>query len=167
MKLASKIIFIGLLLGITATSCKKSACQEQIPELAYLSFSIISEDSSEYRLTYSFSDCDGDLGMSPDGSIKDENGEVQTNNIFITPFYMENGVWIEKVYKEGFPGLDNKIPILGNSSANPSLDGEFDRDINLVASDLGEYDTLMFKCKILDNAGHYSEEVESPGFPIY
>ena len=84
--------------------------------------------------------------MAPDAKITDENGEVQTNNMLMTPYYMQNGVWVERTYLPGEPGWDNKIPV--------------------IRTGLAGYDTLMFKCKILDNAGHYSEEVETPGFII-
>lgn len=166
MKQGSKIAFIALFLGYLSTSCEKKSCNEPIPQLGYLNFTVVSTDSAEYKLTYSFSDCDGDIGMSPDGEITDENGDIQTNNILMTPFYMENGVWVERTYEPGEPGLDSKIPLIDNSNVNPSIDGEFDREINLINTGLAGYDTLMFKCKILDNAGHYSEEVETPGFII-
>tara|TARA_R110002050_G_scaffold244268_1_gene380916 strand:- start:72434 stop:72937 length:504 start_codon:yes stop_codon:yes gene_type:complete len=166
MKQGSKIVFIALLLGVFITSCTKKGCDEPIPQLNFLSFTLVSVDSSDYKLTYSFSDCDGDIGMAPDAKITDENGEVQTNNMLMTPYYMQNGVWVERTYLPGEPGLDNKIPVISNSNVNPAIDGEFDRKINLVGTGLAGYDTLMFKCKILDNAGHYSEEVETPGFII-
>ena len=165
MKWTSKIVLFGLLMGGILSSCDKKTCEEPIPEMGFVSFKPSASDTDYFVLTFSFKDCDGDIGMSPTSTILDENGEVQTTNFKIDLYHVENNQWVKHVFKPGEPGLDAKVPELGNSTANPVLDGEIDKRMHRTFG-LLDYDSVMFKSRILDNAGHYSNEVETPGFII-
>lgn len=153
------------LIGGMLTSCEKKSCDEPIPEMDFLSFKPSLVDSGYFVLTFSFKDCDGDVGMSPTSTILDENGEVQSTNFKIDLYHVVNNQWVKHEFKTGEPGLDAKIPVLSNSSANPVLDGEIDKRMHQTFG-LLDYDSVMFKSRILDNAGHYSNIVETPGFVI-
>jgi hypothetical protein len=168
MKWAPKIVFIALLTGFISTACKKKTCEEVIPEMEYLDFNYraFGADSGNYILTFKFNDCDGDIGMNPTDTIVDEFGEKQTTNFKIDIYYVANDQWVKHVFGPDDAGLDAKIPVLGNSTLNPVLDGEIDKKIHPSTFAVLGYDSIMFKSKILDNAGHYSNEVETPGFII-
>ena len=164
MKLVSKIALIGISVGVLFTSCKKELCKDAIPEMTYSDFYQLESDTNEFKLIFKFTDCDGDIGMETDGSIIDENGETQTTNFKIDLYFFENDDW--NLYEfASEDGLNSKIPDLSNSTANPILDGEIEKSLNRFTS-LAGYDSIMFKSRILDNAGHYSNEVETPGFNL-
>lgn len=166
MKLASKIVLIGLLLGVIVTSCRKDDCVNSVPEMEYGDFYQTFPDTDYYYLTFKFSDCDGDIGMETTGSIRDENGEVQTTNFKIDLYYMENDEWFKYEFQSE-DGLNSKIPDLTGASGlqSPIENGEVEKELFGAAS-FGGYDTIMFKSRILDNAGHYSNEAETPVFVI-
>jgi len=164
MNLGSKIVLIGLFAGVIATSCKKEQCKDPVPTMSFLEFYQSGQDTNEFRLVFKFDDCDGDIGMEATSSILDENGEVQTTNFIIDLYYYENDQWNLHVFQSE-DGLNSKIPPLGNSNKNPILDGEVEKVLGRYTS-LGGYDTIMFKSRILDNAGHYSNLAESPGFAL-
>lgn len=145
-----------------AGSCQKKSCEEPIPEIEFNRFELSPTDSGSYVLIFDFIDCDGDMGLSPTDSIRDKNGEFQTNNFFIDFYYSENDEWVKYVFNDNEPGLSAKIPILSNSNLNPVLEGEIERKLSPIH--LLGYDTVRFNVKILDNAGNYSNEVMTPGF---
>ncbi|MFT4754840.1 MAG: hypothetical protein ACI9GM_001395 [Salibacteraceae bacterium] len=165
MKWASKIILFGFLLGVFTTSCDKKECSDPVPKMTFMQFVPSQTDSGNYLLVFEFSDCDGDMGMETSSSIRDENGELQTNNFMLDLYHIVNNQWVKHEFDSTDAGLDYKIPILGNSNLNPSLEGEIERKLDPVFGLVG-YDSVMFKARILDNAGHYSNEVETPGFII-
>ena len=168
MNLASKIALIGIIGGIFSTSCRKETCTEPVPEMSYLKFYQNVKDTTNYHLVFKFNDCDGDIGMETTGSILDENGELQTTNFKIDLYYFQNNQWNQHIFGS-IDGLNSKIPVLGNSTVNPILDGEVEKKIDYYAINIpsiGDSDTVMFKSRILDNAGHYSNWAESPGLII-
>jgi len=168
MNLASKIALIGIIGGVLSTSCKKEQCTEPVPEVSFLEYYQEAADTTIYHLVFKFTDCDGDIGMETTGSILDENGDVQTTNFKIDLYYYQNDQWNKHVFKSE-DGLNSKIPVLGNSTVNPILDGEVEKVIDYYTIDLptiGDFDTIMYKSRILDNAGHYSNWAESPQYII-
>ena len=152
-----------MLFGVLATSCEKKKCTDPVPELSFKEFVPSLTDSNTYLLTFEFSDCDGDVGMSTTSTILDENGEVQEYNYMLDLYHVVNGQWVKHEFIPGAAGLDYKIPVLENSNQDPSLEGEIERKLNKYFA-LEGYDSVMFKATILDNAGHYSNTVETPGF---
>jgi hypothetical protein len=160
----SKILLLTVFVGFGCVSCKKETCKDPVPEMSFLEFYQVPNDPETYKLVFQFTDCDGDIGMESTATILDENGVVQTTNFKIDLYYFENNQW-NKYEFASEDGLNSKIPVLGNSAANPILDGEIEKSLDRVFS-LGGFDTIMFRSRILDNAGHYSNEVETPGFAI-
>lgn len=172
MNLASKIALIVIIGGVFSTSCRKETCTNSIPEMTYSDFyqnlTPNSSDSSLFFLLHKFNDCDGDVGMETTGSILDENGDKQTTNLKIDLYYSVEGQWVKHVFASG-DGLNSKIPILNENGDKPILDGEVQKKINIYAINIpttNSTDTIMFQSRILDNAGHYSNIVESPSFQI-
>lgn len=166
MKWTTKILFIIFGFGIFTTSCEKKECEDPIPSLSYNNFTPSLEDSTAYLLIFDFSDCDGDIGMAATDSILDENGERQGFNSFIDIYYVQNGLWFKHEFKEDEVGLDYKIPVLQNSNQNPSLEGEIETKLYESLFEILGYDTIKFRSRILDNAGHYSNEVETPAYVL-
>ncbi len=163
MKLASKIILFVFGIGLFFSSCEKKKCEDTVPEISYMDFKLSETDSNAYLLIFEFADCDGDIGMETTSSILDENGEVQLFNFFIDLYFLDQGVWYKhEINKDA--GLHSKIPILENSNLDPSLEGEIEKSILSGNFVIWGYDTIKFKSKILDNSGHYSNEVETPAF---
>lgn len=165
MKLASKIILIVVLLGGLFSSCEKKTCDDPLPSMTFKEFVPSQVDSGYYLLVFEFADCDGDMGTNAADTIYDENGEKQVNNFFIDLYYVENNQWVKHEFDPGSVGLDYKIPPLSNSNQDPSLEGEIERKLHPVFG-LAGHDSVMFKSRILDNAGHYSNWVETPGFVV-
>lgn len=164
MKTAPKIVLIAFITSLVFSACEKKSCGEPVPQMSFAQFTPAPNDTLNYVLTFNFSDCDGDVGMTPTATIVDENGETQNNNFMIDLYHIVNGQWVKHDFGNAV-GLDSKIPELNNSSANPMLDGEIEKKLHPDLSLLG-YDSVKFKSRILDNAGHYSNEVETPGFII-
>lgn len=165
MKLASKIILFGFLIAVFITSCDKKECLDIVPKMTFKKFVPSLTDRGSYLLVFEFTDCDGDLGMEPTATIRDENGELQANNFLIDLYHVVDGKWVLHEFDMDAAGLDYKIPVLKNSNIDPSLEGDIERLLDPVFGLVG-YDSVMFKARILDNAGHYSNEVETPGFVI-
>ena len=162
MNWTTKILFIIFGFGIFLTSCEKKECEDPIPSLSYLDFQPSPTDSNELILTHEFADCDGDFGMVPGAKILDENGEIQLFNLLIDLYYLEDGIWKKHDWGSN-ASLNTSIPVLENSNLDPSLEGEIDKSLSTADFVILGYDTIMYKTRILDNAGHYSNEVESPG----
>lgn len=172
MNLASKIVLIVIIGGVFSTSCRKNTCKEVIPEMTYSDFyqnlTPDHSDSGSFFLLHKFNDCDGDIGMESTSTIFDENGEVQTTNLKIDLYYTLDGQWIMHIFDSG-DGLNSKIPVLSTGGDDPILDGEIQNRIDIYSINIPTpyvTDTIMFKSRILDNAGHYSNIAESPAFII-
>ncbi len=166
MNWTTKILFIIFGVGIFLTSCEKKECEDPIPSISYNNFRPSVEDSGTFLLIFDFSDCDGDIGMATTDTIVDEFAEKQVFNSFIDIYYFQNGLWFKHQFEEDEVGLDYKIPVLQNSNQNPSLEGEIETKLYESLFEILGYDTVKFKSRILDNAGHYSNEVETPAFVL-
>lgn len=164
MKMPSKIALITILCGVLVSSCKKDACQVQVPEMEFMDFYQVAGDSVNYKLLFQFSDCDGDIGMETTSTIVDEHGETQSTNFKIDLYYLEDGVWSQHIFASE-DGLNSKIPVLTDGNDSEIENGELEKTLHKDFS-LGGYDSILFRSRILDNAGHYSEEVETPIFYI-
>ncbi len=152
---------------LMATGCEKETCNEPVPDLTFNRFEQTGFDTSGavYSLYYDFKDCDGDIGLQAGESITDSEGNVYEYNFFIDMYYFESGEWKKQEYPSG-PGLNSRIPPLYDDGASPVLDGEIEYRLSYVGSGLYLHDTVMFRTRLLDNAGHFSNEVESPAFVI-
>lgn len=165
-KSVSKIVLFGLLFVGIMTSCGRDECEDPIPSLAFANFYADPLDTNEFQLVFSFSDCNGDIGMDANASIVDENGEVQSTNFKLDMYYMENGEWFKYEYASP-EGINSTIPVLFEEDEVQSeiIDGEVQKDLHRDFS-LGGKDTIYFVARILDNAGHYSNEVQTDAFAI-
>lgn len=163
MNAISKILLLGVLSSMVFASCRKEECQEVVPDLAYNRFEPSLTDSGQlaYNLIFDFTDCDGDFGKSANSEIIDQNGARQTNNFFIDMYYRENNAWKKYEFGPDAPGFNTNIPVLSDNSASPILTGELEKTISLL---IYPFDTIKFESRILDNAGHYSNNVETPAF---
>ncbi|MGB0805943.1 MAG: hypothetical protein ACPGRC_04580 [Salibacteraceae bacterium] len=164
MNFGSKIILLVFVLGCIFTSCEKKRCDDPIPKMTFKNFVPSEVDTGYYLLTFEFSDCDGDLGLADGQRILDENGEEQINNLFLDFYYVDNNQWVKYDFDSAV-GLDYRMPELSNSNQDPSLEGEIEQKLHPIFS-LAGYDSVMFKSRILDNAGNYSNWVETPGYVI-
>ena len=95
--------------------------------------------------------------------ITDSEGNVYEFNFYLDMYYLEEGVWKKQEYPAG-PGLNSRIPPLYDDGASPVLDGEIEYKIDYTGSGLYLHDTVMFRARLLDNAAHFSNEVETPIF---
>lgn len=165
MKKITKIILFVILPGLVFSSCQKKICEDIVPGMTFKDFNPSTIDSGYYVLTFDFKDCDGDIGMETTSSILDEHGERQINNFFIDLYHVVDNKWVKHDYGQQNAGLDYKIPILNNSKGAKNLEGVIERKLDPIFGLVG-YDSVMFKSKILDNEGHYSNEVTTPGFRL-
>jgi hypothetical protein len=142
-------LFIALLVG-----CKPEPVFPIEPSLVFKEY-IQSETSDSLQVVFSFTDGDGDIGVSP--------GDADTN-MLLTVYY-KNPLGEYSVYPQFNTAdpLDSltypyRVPRL--TASQKGVEG----DIYVVINDafISVYDTIAFNAFIVDQAGHRSQLVRTP-----
>lgn len=134
-------------------SCAKKPNYSKVPDIAYKSFYVLSQDSA--LLTITFSDGDGDIGGGPS----------QDGNFFITYYFWNNSTNTYQVFKNNTFLQDTldvrSFPSPSDAYKNKPISGE----ISILMSPFRENNTIKkfkYKCFIKDNAGNRSNIIETP-----
>lgn len=160
------LIVWSVIISLVLSSCRKTETYPEIPEIEYKSFffrDTIDELGNEGlvgRLTFSFVDGDGDIGLKqPPDTINP--GDPEYSNLFFTMFDLQNGILVEIGEDElEFP-LYYRIPYLEPQRMDNSLTGEVEVEFTYL---LFSYDTIKYEFYITDRAGHESNIESTPLF---
>ena len=136
------------------TKCQKAPDFPAIPSIAFVSINttkISANAKDSLKITFSFTDGDGDLG--------DPNSQTTDTSIYITDVRPNNP---EFTYSDNIPYITPKgsyKQISGNVTVymkNTSFDEVQCRPDHAIA------DTVHYKIRIKDRAGHYSNTIITP-----
>lgn len=164
LRIYTTACFIILLLAFS--SCKPEDSFPVEPYIEYVSFTKIQNTAGideKGILKFSFTDGDGDIGLSDDDSEPPfDSSSMYYYNFFITYFEKQHGV-----YEEIELALTNnsRIPIINPDEKARSINGEIEMEL-FINNPFTTYDTIRFDCFIVDRALHHSNTISTPDIII-
>ncbi len=165
MKIISNILLIIFFAGVFfQTSCKKPETYPIIPHIDFVSFTKIANNENiddKGILKISFTDGDGDIGLSADDTFPPYNpGSIFYYDLFIKYYRKHNGVFLA----DSLPMTNNsRIPVVTPDGQNKSIKGDIEVQLfinNPVPPTA--YDTICFDVCIADRALHLSDTIRTP-----
>jgi hypothetical protein len=155
--MSAKILYLISFL-ILLVSCEKEDQYSDIPEIKYKNFTMAVETENGFentigRLTFTFTDGDGDIGIDPNAETANDTTITEVYNTFITRFYKENNQFVRDTI------ITYIIPFLEGGVYREYLKGEI--EIKIYFNNF-PYDTLMFDFYIYDRANHKSNTETTP-----
>jgi hypothetical protein len=170
----TKIGFILLLLGIFGIdACNKFEKFPDEPVISYNRFILLTNPTNGITergvLQFSYTDGDGDLGLSDEDTDPPFNfGGDYYYNLIIRYFEKQNGVFVEVPLLSWNPDslfydtltFNGRFPELTPQSGNLSIKGVF-QDTLFIYNPLSDFDTIKFSAYIYDRALHKSNVIET------
>lgn len=170
----TKIGFILLLLGLFGLdACHKFEKFPDEPVISYNRFILLINPTNGITergvLEFSYTDGDGDLGLSDSDTDPPFNfGGDYYYNLIIKYYEKQNGVFVEVPLLSWNPDslfydtltFNGRFPELTPQSGNLSIKGVF-QDTVFIYNPLSDFDTIKFKAYIYDRALHKSNEIET------
>lgn len=136
-----------------ALACAKKPKYSDVPEISFKSFNAISKDSAIY--TVNFSDGNGDLGGSPDGS----------GNFFITYYFWDNDSNKYDLYRDNtflHDTIDVRtFPTPSEAYKNKPISGEIAIIFNAYRPNY-TIKKIKLATYIKDNSGNQSNIIKTP-----
>ncbi|NDC30938.1 MAG: hypothetical protein EBZ58_08400 [Bacteroidetes bacterium] len=182
MKTMQKNIFLlSLAFVFCLCACKESEIYPSTPSIDYKSLNFYSDTAggiSTVKLTFTFKDGDGDLGLedkdtlSPFNNFTDANRTVLNKyyyNCYVYPLKSINGVFtnINKAFSSDTLFDAFRVQNLTPDGKHKAIRGDIEVEVdpNLFTSGyITNNDTLKYRIFIYDRALHQSNVVESPAF---
>ena len=166
MKIITNILLIIFFAGVIfLTSCKKPETYPVIPHIDFSNFTKTQNANGVDEkgiLELSFTDGDGDIGLSPDDTTAPFNkGSVYYYDFFITYFRKHKGVFIA----DSLPMTNNsRIPVITPNGSNKAIKGTIDVNlfINNPIPPVNKYDTICYDVYIVDRALNASNTIRTP-----
>jgi hypothetical protein len=133
--------------------------KEKFPVEPRIAFERFEQFNDSASLTISFTDGDGDIGLSEtDLQPPFDSGSYHYHNLFLTYEYMQNGEWVQ-------PQLDlalhYRIPRITPTGQNKVLKGEISVALKPWPAPGNPFDTSRFEIKLVDRALHESNSVST------
>ncbi|MEE4197499.1 MAG: hypothetical protein V2I54_07625 [Bacteroidales bacterium] len=152
-----KILYLLSLL-ILGISCEKEDQYPDIPEIRYKNFTLAEETENGFentigRLTFSFTDGDGDIGLDPNADSITDTTSTETYNAFITRFFKQKNGFVRDTT------IGYIIPYMEGGEYREYLKGEI--EIKIYFNNF-PHDTLRFDFYIYDRANHKSNTESTP-----
>jgi hypothetical protein len=149
-KVSGAALALTMLLG----GCLKT---EQFPVEPSIAFKSYDQATEPARLTITFTDGDGDIGLNQGDTLAPFNpGSTWYHNFFVDYYKMQNGAW--ELQNFTLP-LYYRIPVITPTGQNKALQGDIAVDIaNQVLPQIPG-DTVRFSVRIADRALHESNTV--------
>ena len=140
--------------GLLLSSCLKT---EEFPPEPMLVFKSYDQAAEPARLTVSFTDGDGDIGLDQGDTLAPFNpGSPWYHNFFVDYYKMQNGQWELQVFT--LP-LYYRIPVITPTGQNKTLEGDIAVEISPLVLPQLPGDTVRFGVHIADRALHESNTV--------
>lgn len=152
-------MFVFLFLIITLSFCRKPEQFPIEPKIEFVSLTkipTINGVDDKGILTISFTDGDGDVGLSESDTLPPyDTSSVYYYNFFIDYFEKQNGTYT----KVNLPfSINSRIPVLNSSGNTKPLKGTIEMEL-FINNILSPYDTIRFECSICDRALHMSNKI--------
>ncbi len=147
------------ILMFTLVNCRKPEEFPVEPKIEFVSLTKIQSLNGvddKGILTISFTDGDGDVGLSESDTLQPyDTSSVYYYNFFIDYFEKKQGVFT----KVNLPfSINSRIPVLNSSGSTKPLKGTIDIEL-FINNILSPYDTIRFECSICDRALHVSNKI--------
>lgn len=151
----------ALVVALCLAGCLKTEEFPKEPSIAFKSYDRSIEPS---RLTVTFTDGDGDIGLDQGDTLAPYNpGSPWFYNFFVDYYKMEDGVWVQQQFV--LP-LYYRIPVITPTGQNKSLQGDIAVDIAQQVLPQTPGDTVRFGVHIADRALHLSNTVFSDAIVV-
>jgi len=154
------IIFAAVIL--TYNSCKQKEEYPVIPYIQFKSFVKINNSSGKDDkgiLTISFTDGDGDIGLSQSDTLPPFDSKSEYYYNFITKYFeQQNDTLIEVTFPDT---LNARIPVITPKGNNKNIKGEIEIKI-FINNTRSKFDTIAFEVYIYDRALHKSNVITTP-----
>ncbi len=152
-------MFLFFILMITLINCRKPEEFPIEPKIEFVSLTKIPTPNGiddKGILTISFTDGDGDVGLSESDTLSPfDTSSVYYYNFFIDYFEKKQGVYT----KVDLPfSINSRIPVLNSSGSTKPLKGTIEIEL-FINNILSPYDTIRFECSICDRALHMSNKI--------
>ena len=163
MKAVFKNILIGILLVVSVASCLKPQEFPPEPEIAFKDFVILSDSA---KLTVTFQDGDGDIGLSESDTLPPyDTSSIYHYNLFAQYWEKKDGLgWVQATDITGEPiEFRYRTPIITPTGQNKALKGEIEMTLEPFYYLLGsqDSDTIKYRVMLVDRALNESNWVES------
>lgn len=153
---------------MVAFSCTKPEDVSSIPFIEFKSFnrvkSKINGKDSSAVLTVKFKDGDGDVGLDPHDTLPPYNFNGNYYYNFLLSFFeLQSGLWtpVSQLPNGELLQFSARVPNLTPKGQRKSLDGEISIQL-FINNPFSDFDTIRFKCRLLDRALNQSNEIETP-----
>ena len=169
-------ILIVFLLMLSFVSCLKPVKYPNEPIIEYVSFDQL--DSSSAKLTFSFTDGDGDIGLEQEDVYPPyDSGSFYHYNVYINYFEMMDGEWVRgKSNPPYYNNLDNnssndtisfkfRLKNITPNGQNKALKGNVELTIEpqfFNPNSVDDNDTIMYKILLLDRSLNHSNLISTP-----
>ena len=158
-----KAIVFSISMLFLIASCRNEEKFPVEPAISFVSLDKIDNGTDidqRATLTIHFQDGDGDIGLNEnDIDAPFDTSSVYYFNFFIDYYKKINGEF-QKIVFDGVT-FNQRIPRLSNNVPE-SIEGDISIQLDGNSYDYTtRYDTILFKCHIVDRALHESNEVES------
>jgi hypothetical protein len=154
------LLLAALFLILVAYNCDRLESLPPVPHIEYKSFEvfdtvdILGNSAKGGRLSFSFEDGDGDIGVHPP-----TGDEMDTNNLIIKLYRKSNGVMVPAPDNDPLKPSDYRIPYMERLGQNKILKGTIDVTFLYLFYSLS--DTIRYDFHILDRALNESNEVST------
>lgn len=150
-------ICLGLLL-VSALSCRKL---EEIPPIPAISLESLEITGQSALLTLSFTDGDGDLGLSEGDTLAPFNfGSEHYANLKIKYYELQSGMWV----LNDSAGFEYRIPNLTPEGQIKTLEGTIEVAIEpfyFALPSIAPADTFRYAISLFDRALQESNVIET------
>lgn len=143
-----------LLVGVLLSACLKT---EEFPKEPHIKFKSYEQSPDSAKLTISFTDGDGDIGLDQGDTLAPYNpGSLWYHNFFVEYYTMQNGQW--ELQQFTLP-LYYRIPVITPTGQNKALQGDIAVEISPLVLPQAPGDSIRFGVRIADRALHESNTV--------
>jgi len=156
-----KLVFVFFLFAVFSSSCLKKEVYPDVPAIKYIGFAKVPNTSNvdeKGKLTISFTDGDGNIGLSDNDTTPPFNvGSQWYYNFFIDYYEKQNGV-LKKIVLPFT--LNSRIPPIEGSGPNKPTTGEIEIEL-YINNPMSTFDTVVFEVSICDRDLQLSNVVRS------
>ena len=169
-------ITIVFLLMLSFVSCLKPVKYPNEPIIEFVSFDQL--DSSSAKLTFSFTDGDGDIGLEQEDVYPPyDSGSFYHYNVYINYFEMMDGEWVRAKWNPPYYNtLDNnfsddtiswpfRLKNITPNGQNKALKGNVEVTIEphfFNPNSVANNDTIMYKILLIDRSLSHSNLISTP-----
>jgi hypothetical protein len=147
------------LIILVSVSCTQKVEYPETPEIAFKDLILTPNEGGwggKVRLVMSFTDGDGDLGLSEADTV-----HPYKYNLFINLFQKINGSFVPVIFPDSTLTFNARIPVLTTSGHYKVLKGDIFYDMDILSND-----TMYMDAYIIDKALHESNIISTPEFII-